>query len=80
LDAIREAARSDGVFDDFVEGHIDGYAVKQLGLLAIQPCKDFDTEYLMVLGDRVWKDFVDGQWDATIERLIDAEWNNWEDE
>jgi hypothetical protein len=79
-DAILQAARSDGVFDEYVEKHDDGYAIKQLGLLAIQPCANFDTEYLMTLGNRVWKDFVAEQRGATIERLVDAEWNNWEDE
>ena len=79
-DAIIETMRTDGDFEQFVAKHIDGYAVIQLGLLAVHPVRDFDSDYLKKDAARVCEEYIEQEFEETLGVLIDNEWLNWEDE
>lgn len=79
-DAIVKAMQEDGEFDLFAAKHSDGFALIQLGLLALHPRPDFDPEWLKTCARKVCQDYIAQEFDAALDRLIDDQWLNWGDE
>lgn len=77
-DAIVKSMREDGEFDLFAAKHSDGFALIQLGLLALYPRPDFDTEWLKTCARKVCDDYIEQEHEETLGRLIDDEWSNFE--
>jgi len=77
-DAIVKAMQDDGEFEQFAANHIDGFALVQLGLLAICPRPDMDTEWLKTCARKVCDDYIEEEYSETLDRLIDEEWEDFE--
>jgi len=79
VDLIEQSMREDGDFDEFVKQHDDGFALIQLGLLAVRPpVGDFDTDWLKTCADRVCKEFIAQEYETAEEALIAKEWDYFE--
>jgi len=82
VDAIEQSMREDGDFDLFAQEHIDGFAINQLRLFAKLPHifpPDFDPDYLEGLEKGIHDEFIRDNYEAFETRLVEQEWNNWEE-
>ena len=77
VDYIEQSMREDGDFETFAHEHFDGYAIVQLGLVALglYP-RGFDDSGLKKLASGIVEDYINNQYDAVEEYLIEVEWEN----
>lgn len=77
VDYIEQSMREDGDFEQFAHEHFDGYAIVQLGLVALglYP-RGFDDGGLKKLASGIVSDYIKDQYDAVEEYLIEVEWEN----
>jgi len=79
FDYIEQRMREDGDFEIFVHEHIDGYAIVQLGLVALGMYpRGFDDGDLKHLAEQIVLGYIKDQYDAVEEYLIEVEWENFE--
>ena len=79
VDYIEQAMREDGDFETFAHEHFDGYAIVQLGLVALGMYpRGFDDSYLKKMAGGVVSDYIKDQYDAVEEYLITVNWGDFE--
>jgi hypothetical protein len=79
VDYTEQSMREDGDFETFANEHTDGYALVQLGLVALglYP-RGYDDSYLKQLAGGVVSDYIQHEYAEVEEYLIAKEWGNFE--